>query len=89
MTEEFKTMAEVVQGVFRNTKPLMAYCDYIAHLIQSSLKVEDTNEQSLLSSVGHDKMDLNANGSFVSTKKTIDVEDRFGKKYRITVEEIK
>jgi hypothetical protein len=31
---------------------------------------------------------LNAEGSFASTKKTIMVEDRNGKQYRVTVEEV-
>jgi hypothetical protein len=35
------------------------------------------------------KYDLSPEGSFQSTKKTIEVEDRYGKKYRITVEEVK
>jgi oligoendopeptidase F len=87
--EEFKKMSEIVETFFTSTKSLMSYCDYIAHLIQSTLKIEDTNEEKLLASVGRTKMDLSESGSFMSTKKTIDVEDRFGKKYRITVEEIK
>jgi hypothetical protein len=33
--------------------------------------------------------DLTESGGFASTKKTIDVEDRNGRKYRVTVEEVK
>jgi hypothetical protein len=32
---------------------------------------------------------MNREGAFASTKKTIEVEDRNGTKYRITVEEVK
>ena len=64
-----------------------AYCDYIAHLIVGNLKANDT--EKLLASVGRPQLDLSPEGSFRSTKKTIDVEDRFGKKYRVTVEEVR
>lgn len=63
----------------------LAYCDYIAHVIVSNLKANDTDH--LLSSVSHPKLDLTDEGSFQSTKKTIMVKDCFGKKYTVTVEE--
>ena len=84
--QEFKTMAEVAVQSAQKAESLMAYCDYIASLIQGNLKANDT--EKLLSSVGRTQFDLSPTGSFVSTKKTIEVEDRNGKKYRITVEEI-
>jgi hypothetical protein len=64
-----------------------AYCDYIAHTIVGNLKANDT--ERLLSSVSRPKYDLTESGGFASTKKTIDVEDRNGRKYRVTVEEVK
>ena len=86
----FQTMDEIVQTFFSNpafkTKGIIAYCDYIAGLITKNLKAND--EERLLSSVSKPKYDLTEDGSFKSTKKTIEVEDRFGKQYRITVEEI-
>ena len=86
----FQTMDEIVQTFFSNpafkTKGIIAYCDYIANLITSNLKAND--DERLLSSVSKPKYDLTEDGSFKSTKKTIEVEDRFGKQYRITVEEI-
>jgi hypothetical protein len=79
-------MDTIVNKFFDNLpKSYIAYCDYIAHTIVGNLKANDT--QKLLSSVGRPEYDLNAEGSFVSTKKTIMVEDRNGKKYRVTVEE--
>ena len=65
----------------------MAYCDYIAHLISKNIKAVDTTSEKLLSSVSHPQYDVGEDGLFRSSKKTVEVEDRFGKKYRITVEE--
>ena len=82
----FDTMDTIVNKFFDNLpKSYIAYCDYIAHTIVGNLKANDA--EKLLSSVGRPEYDLNAEGSFVSTKKTIMVEDRNGKKYRVTVEE--
>jgi hypothetical protein len=69
-------------------KPIIAYCDYIAHLIQTELKRIDTDAQKLIGSVGNVQYDLGFEGEFCSTMKTIDVEDRFGKQYRITIQEL-
>lgn len=66
---------------------LMVYCDYIAHAISKELKANDT--ERLLASVGRPRYDLTPEGGFASTKKVIEVEDRFGTKYRVTVEEVK
>jgi len=63
----------------------LVYCDYIAHVIVSNLKANDTDH--LLSSVSHPELDLTNEGSFQSTKKTIKVKDCFGRKYTVTVEE--
>jgi hypothetical protein len=65
----------------------LAYCDYIANLVSTNLKAEDVKDKSLLASVGRMKYDLDANGAFRSTTKTVMVEDRNGKQYIITVEE--
>jgi len=82
--EDFNTMAKMVV----EPRIALAYCDYIAYLIQKELKAVDNNDQRLLSSVGRARMDLDASGALASTKKTIEVEDRQGKKYKITVEEV-
>ena len=83
----FDTMDEIVNKFFAQPAfAKLAYCDYIAHTISKELKANDS--ERLLSSVGRPQYDVAEDGSFRSTKKTIDVEDRFGKKYRITVEEV-
>lgn len=69
------------------TRPMVAYCDYIAYQIQKNLKALDTMHDKLLASVGSMKFDVDEEDNFRSTKKTIHVEDRYGKKYTITVEE--
>lgn len=87
MTEEFKKMADVINVAFRDAKSMMAYCDYIAELISKEMKSEDDKYMRLLSSVSRPLYDLGPQGQFQSTKKVINVEDRYGKKYTITVEE--
>lgn len=83
----FETMDNIVRGFFDNLpKSYVVYCDYIAHLISKELKANDT--ERLLSSVSRPQYDLAPEGAFRSTKKTIEVEDRNGTKYRITVEEV-
>lgn len=84
----FDTMNTIVNQFFDNLpKSYVVYCDYIAHTIVNNLKANDTAR--LLSSVGRIQYDLTESGAFASTKKTIDVEDRNGRKYRVTVEEVK
>ena len=84
----FDTMNTIVNQFFDNLpKSYVAYCDYIAHTIVGNLKTSDT--ERLLASVSKPQYDLTESGGFASTKKTIMVEDRFGKKYRVTVEEAK
>jgi hypothetical protein len=84
----FDTMNTIVNQFFDNLpKSYVAYCDYIAHTIVGNLKANDA--ERLLASVSKPQYDLTESGGFASTKKTIMVEDRFGKKYRVTVEEVK
>lgn len=64
---------------------MLVYCDYIAHLISTELKAIDT--ERLLSSVGPVRWHLAEAGTFASTRKTVHVQDRYGKKYVITVEQ--
>lgn len=65
-----------------------SYCDYIANLIQPAIKFQDSRENNMLSSVGRTQIDLDENGVFKSTKKTIRVEDVYGKVYQVTIEEV-
>jgi len=69
-------------------KPIVAYCDYIAWLISTNLKSADTVQEKLLASVGSIELHTGISGQYLSTKKTIKVEDRFGKRYRIIIEEL-
>ena len=85
--EDFKPMIKMAVEGATKAQSLIAYCDYIAHLIKTNLKYEDMKDQSMLSSVGKVNWDMTPEGAFASTKKTIMVEDRNGKQYRITVEE--
>ena len=63
----------------------MVYCDYIAHRIQEGLR-NDT--EKLLDRSFPTKYDLDPDGGWLkSTRKEIRVTDRYGKSYRITVEE--
>lgn len=66
----------------------LVYCDCIAYNIQKKMVdcLEDTN--SFLKEVGGVRLDLHKDeGWLQSTKKTVNVEDINGKKYRITIEE--
>lgn len=84
----FDTMNTIVNQFFDNLpKSYVVYCDYIAHTISKELKANDT--ERLLASVSRPQYDLTPEGGFASTKKVIEVEDRFGTKYRVTVEEVK
>ena len=65
---------------------MLAYCDYIAHLIAGNIKHHDA--QGILWNVDRPKMDLGPDGSLSSTTKTIKITDMNGKKYQVTIEEI-
>lgn len=67
---------------------MLAYCDYIAKVISTALKLDSVKFDSYVYTVGKTRWDLDENGSFVSTKKTLSVVDKNGKIYRVTVEEI-
>ena len=68
---------------------MLAYCDYIAALIREKLVGDTTDYQTVIKDVSCVQMDLHPEeGYFMSTKKTIVVEDKGGKMYRVTVEEV-
>lgn len=67
----------------------LAYCDYIADRIKKGLTQDAENYGSLIDNVGRVEMDLHPEGGyFVSTKKTVRVQDTNGKWYKVTVEEV-
>lgn len=65
---------------------MLAYCDYIAHLIKRILTTSD--DEHLLTEVGPVRYALDKHGALVGTAKRIEVADINGKRYRITVEEV-
>lgn len=68
---------------------MLAYCDYIAKVINESLKKDSLMVGvSYVDSVGKVNWDLGPKGEFLSTKKTMSVIDVSGKSYRVTVEEV-
>ena len=66
---------------------ILAYCDYIAHIIQKNLKKND--QDAMIDSVGKVQFDLNPDGSYRSTRKILNVVDKHGTAYVITIEERK
>lgn len=69
---------------------MLVYCDYIADKIRKALVVAKENPfaEVPLTDVGRISWDLDADGAFRSTKKTIEVVDGNGRKYLVTVQEI-
>jgi hypothetical protein len=63
---------------------LLGYTNYIANLIVGDIKAID--HEKILSSVSRAKWERN--GGEMTGRQTIDVQDRYGKSYRITVEQI-
>jgi hypothetical protein len=61
---------------------LLGYTNYIANLIVGDIKALDY--EKILSSVSRAKWECS--GEQMTGRQTIDVQDRYGKSYRITVE---
>ena len=82
---------DFIEAAMEKTKKItsnMVYCDYIAHLITSTLEKSDENQMAMIVKVGKMKYDLSEEGYFVSSKKTIEVTDINETKYLITVEQV-
>jgi hypothetical protein len=69
---------------------LLKYCDFIADRVRKGLvnSMNDSLEPVRLKDVGSVKWDLGPQGEFRSTAKSLLVEDAYGSKYKITIEEI-
>lgn len=82
-------VAEPMREILAAFKPLRyVYCDYIADRIRHAL-LPRCNDGERIASVGHVQSDLHPEGGYlVSTKKTIELTDHAGTRYRVTVEEI-
>lgn len=67
---------------------MLAYCDYIAACISKTLIQESKEFGGYIKSASHPQMDLHpTEGYFMSSTKTIEVEDMNGKRYVVTVTE--
>ena len=66
----------------------LVYCDFIADFIKKTRPSAKMYGEDFTRDVGPVKLDLNVDGVFLSTKKTLDLVDNNGTKYRITVEEM-
>lgn len=65
----------------------LVYCDYIAHSIKCALKGRVA--EGIVKDVGRTELDLHPkDGHLLSHKKTLEVVDFQGRKYRVTVEDI-
>lgn len=64
---------------------MIAYCDYIAYLVQNGLREDSEN---LIGKVQPTKMDLSEEGYFNSPTKIIELTDSFGSKYKVTIEQV-
>lgn len=68
-----------------------SYCDYISHKIRNDLfgeaVVYGANRDPLIQTEGPLEYHLSKEGVFLSPKKVFELKDRYGKKYKITVEE--
>ena len=72
----------------RNTKHL-SYCDYIAQTIKKAVDHDSICADGLLAGCGSIKYDLDqVTGSLVTTTKTMNVADRNGRLYEITVKDV-
>lgn len=66
----------------------MPITDYIARCMVDALNSPHNDPESRIAGAGSIKFDLDANGCFVSTKKTFVVQDRNGIFYEITIQEL-
>lgn len=66
---------------------MLSYCDFIAATISDTLRTPAAS--TLLRATSRPLLDLHPKeGYFVSTRKFVSVEDKWGKFYRITIEEV-
>lgn len=66
------------------------YCDWIADFIRKKMLKGEEGEFSklVLDKVSSVKWDLSKEGYYLSSKKTIFLEDQMGTKYKVTVESL-
>lgn len=75
-------------GMHRAREKATSYTDYIAHVCAVALSRPDP--ERIINTIGQVRSDLHQqHGYSLSTKKTLEVEDRNGNRYRVTIEDIK
>lgn len=65
---------------------MLEYCDYIANTISKTLVDDSANDSTLILDSTKPKMDLNSEGHYLSSKRTIKVMDTNGQTYKVTIE---
>ena len=65
---------------------MLDYCDYIANTISKSIVSDSTNDSTYILDSTNPKMDLNGEGHYLSSKRTIKVLDTYGQTYKVTIE---
>jgi hypothetical protein len=65
---------------------MLEYCDYIADTISKTLVDDSANDSTLILDSTKPKMDLNGEGHYLSSKRTIKVMDTNGQSYKVTIE---
>ena len=67
----------------------MAYCDAISFVLRKAMQQDSKSPMSYIKNVSGVQWDLHEeHGYMMSTAKTIVVEDKNGKHYKVTVEEL-
>jgi hypothetical protein len=81
--------SEIIEAMAKPWKPVkLAYCDAIAFVLRNALRDDVKSPMSYVKNVGGVQWDLHPEeGYMMSTAKTIMVEDKNGKTYKVTVEE--
>jgi hypothetical protein len=81
--DDFQKMVKMADSI-EKAATMMVYCDHIAALARRALTHSYDGLLSNISPVQHDEED----GRLVSHRKTIEITDVNGRKYRLTVEEV-
>jgi hypothetical protein len=64
----------------------LEYCDYIATVISKTLIEDSTKMSTHIEDSTNPRLDLNNEGQYLSSKRTIQVMDRNGTTYKVTIE---
>lgn len=88
MSQQITDLIKAAMEGAAKARSCTSYCDKIAATLFDALKARDPD--GIIGEVGRIKWDLDQEGShMVSTKKTIELADRNGNRYRVTVEDLR